>query len=362
MQSDVAGAKATITFTGTSIRWIGSRGRKMGIASVSVDGGPAREVSLFGRPTDEAHTTVVTISDLSAGTHTLTITVTGRKESQSDGNLIVVDAFDIQPGNTISHWQDTNPGLVYSGGWIKSDIALPFSGTGVSNVPELPVSAHETSASGQTLEVPFTGSGILWIGYRGPDAGTATVQLDGGAPVEVDLYSPTVSYQPVVFSAIGLGDAPHTLKIQATGHKNGASSGTRVVVDAFDVITPGRRYEQYEPSITYVGAWTFDNTARVWTEGVTATSNQPGATATFRFNGTSVSWIGCSKGSAGGTAKVYIDDVFVKQVQLSQNYPTEGYQMTIFRQDGLPNGPHALKIEVVNTDGSYIVVDAFDVR
>jgi hypothetical protein len=36
--------------------------------------------------------------------------------------------------------------------------------------------------------------------------------------------------------------------------------------------------------------------------------------------------------------------------------------MTIFRQDGLPNGPHALKIEVVNTDGSYIVVDAFDVR
>jgi hypothetical protein len=362
MQADVAGAKATITFTGTSIRWIGSRGRKMGIASVSVDGGPAREVSLFGRPTDEAHTTVVTISDLSAGTHTLTITVTGRKESQSDGNLIVVDAFDIQPGNTISHWQDTNPGLVYSGGWIKSDIALPFSGTGVSNVPELPVSAHETSASGQTLEVPFTGSGILWIGYRGPDAGTATVQLDGGAPVEVDLYSPTVSYQPVVFSAIGLADAPHTLKIQATGRKNGASSGTRVVVDAFDVITPGRRYEQYEPSITYVGAWTFDNTARVWTEGVTATSNQPGATATFRFNGTSVSWIGCSKGSAGGTAKVYIDDVFVKQVQLSQNYPTEGYQMTIFRQDGLPNGPHALKIEVVNTDGSYIVVDAFDVR
>jgi hypothetical protein len=362
MQANAAGATASITFTGTSIRWIGSRGRKMGIASVSVDGGPAREVSLFGRPTDEAHTTVVTVSDLGSGQHTLTITVTGRKESQSDGNLIVVDAFDIQPGNTISHWQDTNPGLIYSGGWIKSDIALPFSGTGVSNVPELPVSAHETSASGQTVEVPFTGSGILWIGYRGPDAGTATVQLDAGAPVEVDLYSPTVSYQPVVFSAMGLADAAHTLKIQATGRKNGASSGTRVVVDAFDVITPGRRYEQYEPSITYVGAWTFDNTARVWTEGVTATSNQPGATATFRFNGTSVSWIGCSKGSAGGTAKIYIDDVFVKQVQLSQNYPTEGYQMTIFRQDGLPNGPHALKVEVVNTDGSYIVVDAFDVR
>ena len=362
MQANAAGATASITFTGTSIRWIGSRGRKMGIASVSVDGGPAREVSLFGRPTDEAHTTVVTVSDLGSGQHTLTITVTGRKESQSDGNLIVVDAFDVEPGNTISHWQDTNPGLQYTSGWTKSDIALPFSGTGVSNVPELPVSAHETSSAGQSVVVPFRGSGIAWVGYRGPDAGIATVQVDGGPLGEVDLYSPTVSYQPVVFATVGLTDTDHTLKIEATGRRNPAANGSRVVVDAFDVTTPGRRYEQYDPSITYVGAWTFDNNARVWTEGVTATSNQPGATATFRFNGTSVSWIGCSKGSAGGTANVYVDGTLAKQVQLSQNYPVEGYQMTIFRVDNLPFGPHTLQVEVVNKDGSYIVVDAFDVR
>jgi len=34
--------------------------------------------------------------------------------------------------------------------------------------------------------------------------------------------------------------------------------------------------------------------------------------------------------------------------------------MTIFRQDGLASGPHTLKIQVMNTDGSYVVVDAFD--
>ncbi|HEY6821244.1 MAG TPA: hypothetical protein VI321_04435, partial [Burkholderiales bacterium] len=362
MQSDAAGATASITFTGDSIRWIGSRGRHMGIATVSVDGRTLRDVSLFGRPTDEAHTTVATFSDLGPGQHTLTITVTGRKDSQADGNLIVVDAFDIQPGTTISHWQDTNPDLAYSAGWFKSDIALPWSGTGVSNLPELPVSAHETSAAGQTVTVPFRGTGIEWIGYRGPDAGIATVQIDGAAPAEVDLYSPTVRYQPVVFSAFGLADTDHTLKIQTTGRRNAAASGSRVVVDAFDVTTPGRRYEQYDPAITYVGAWTFDNTARVWTEGMTATSNQPGATATFRFIGTSVSWIGCEKGSAGGVANVYIDGTLVKQVKLNQSYPIEGYQMPVFRADGLPNGPHALKIEVVNTDGSYVVVDAFDVR
>jgi hypothetical protein len=126
-------------------------------------------------------------------------------------------------------------------------------------------------------------------------------------------------------------------------------------------MTPGRRYEEYEKSITYSGMWTMDNEARVWSEGVTATSNQPGATATFSFTGTSVSWIGCEKGSAGGVADVYIDGVLVKQgIRLTQTYPVEGYQMTVFRADGLTNGAHTIMVQVMNTDGSYVVVDAFD--
>lgn len=363
MQTSTAGATASITFTGTSIRWIGSRGRGMGIATVSVDGGPPREVNLFARPTDEIHTPVITISDLSPGQHTLTITVTGGRDSQAQGSVVVVDAFDIQPGTTISHWQDSNPGFQWSGGWTKSSVAYPFSGTGVSNVPELPVSAQETQTAGAAVTVPFRGTAIHWIGYRGPDAGIALVRIDSGAASEVDLYSPIATFQPIVFTATGLADGNHALTITATGRKNPASSAARVVVDAFDVITPGRRYEEYEPSIAYAGtAWTYHNDARVWSEGATATSNEPGATATFRFTGTSVSWIGCQKGSAGGVADVFIDDVFQSRVLLNQSYPIEGYQMTVFRKDGLPYGPHTLKIQVVNTDRSYVVVDAFDVR
>jgi hypothetical protein len=74
-----------------------------------------------------------------------------------------------------------------------------------------------------------------------------------------------------------------------------------------------------------------------------------------------VSWIGCEKGSAGGTANILLDGGFVKEVRLAQTYPIEGYQMTIFRADGLSNGAHALMIQVTNIDGSYVVVDAFDV-
>ncbi len=75
-----------------------------------------------------------------------------------------------------------------------------------------------------------------------------------------------------------------------------------------------------------------------------------------------MSWIGCEKGSAGGVANVYIDGALVKEVKLNQSYPIEGYQMTVFRADGLSNGSHTLVIQVTNTDGSYVVVDAFDVR
>jgi len=230
-------------------------------------------------------------------------------------------------------------------------------------VPELPVSAEETQAAGASVSVPFRGTAISWIGYRGPDAGIATVRVDSGAASEVDLYSPIATFQPVVFTAKGLGDTNHVLTITATGRKNAASSAARVVVDAFDVVTPGRRYEEYEPSIMYAGRfWTPHNDARVWSEGATATSNEPGATATFVFTGTSVTWIGCQKGSAGGVVDVFIDDVLQERVRLNQNYPTEGYQMPVFRKDGLPYGPHTIKLQVVNTDGSYVVVDAFDVR
>ena len=43
-------------------------------------------------------------------------------------------------------------------------------------------------------------------------------------------------------------------------------------------------------------------------------------------------------------------------------FPTEAYQWEAFRVDGLANGPHTLTIEVIDDGGSYVVVDAFDVR
>jgi hypothetical protein len=356
VQSSVAGATASFTFTGTSVRWISARGREMGVARVSVDAGPAKQVSLRTGTGDIFRTPATTIYDLSDGPHTLTIEVVS--------GVVVVDAFDVQPETTVSHWQDTDPNVAFSAGWTKASTAFPWSGNGDHNEPELAVTAQETYAGGETVTLPFRGTAISWIGYRGPDGGIARVQVDGGTPVEVDTYSPTVKFQQVVFTAAGLADANHTLTITTTGGRNPAASAPRIVVDAFDVMTLGRRYENNDPAITYTDGWITNHVSRIWSGGAAAVSNTLGDTVTFRFTGTSVSWIGARKNSIAGRAKVSIDGVLVNEVRLSGvRYPQEGYQMTVFRADGLANGPHTLTLEVTSpTGGSNVVVDAFDVH
>ena len=351
VQSSDAGAKATVAFTGSAVRWIGARGKTMGKARVSIDGGPAKEVDLFIQPTDEIRTNALTISGLTEGAHTMTIEVVS--------GTVVVDAFDVNPKTTVSHWQETDPNAVYSAGWAQASNANSWSGSGISTPPDQPLTAQETTTAGATVTLTFRGTGISWIGYKGPDGGIATVQIDGGTPIEVDTYAAAMKVQEVMHTFTGLTDGNHTLKITATGNKNTLSSSARIVVDAFDVMTPGTRAEENDASIAYNGFWE-RNTARIVSEGAASRAHNPGASATFTFNGTSVAWIGARKSSGGGTAKIYLDGTFVREVVLRETYPTEAYQATIFRVDGLTNGRHTLKIEV-SGDG-HVYLDGFDVQ
>jgi hypothetical protein len=362
MQSTAVGARATFTFTGTSVRWIGARNEDSGIALVSVDGGPGKRVDLFARP-NEIRTPIITLDGLAPGRHTLTIQVTGEKSEDAHSSspaVVVVDAFDVE-APIVSHWQETDPNVAYSGTWTQ-DPSAAWSGGGVASLPDPPHGgARFTTAAGAKITLTFRGTSITWQSGRGPDYGIASVQVDGFAPTDVDTYSPTQKYQDVVFQATGLADATHKLTITATGRKNDASGGVKIVVDAFDVTTPGTRHQQDDPKITYTGKWIHNNVNRVWSEGVSATSNVRGSRAIFTFTGTGVSWIGCQKESCSGVAKVFVDGAFKQQISNWRPVPVEAYQHDIFRVDGLTPGVHTLMIEQ-QVDNGYIVVDAFDVR
>ena len=361
VQSTVPGAQATFSFTGTSVTWIGNRNYSGGIALVKVDGVPVSEVDLFARP-EEIHTPVFTVNGLSPGSHTLTIEVTGRQHPDALSNLVVVDAFDV-PAPVVSHLQETDPDVVFTGDWVQADSEIAWSGGGVFTDPEPPVGgARVSGAPGAKATLTFWGTAISWSGARMRNTGIAKVYVDDLFVKEIDTYSPTNKIQDIVFTATGLADASHTLTIEATGRKNDFSTDAQIVVDAFDVTTPGRRFQERDAALVYstgVGDWTFGNPNRTWSEGAISQSNKPGASVTFTFTGTSVSWIGCRKLSTG-PAKVYLDDVFVEEINTFLPPPIEAYQTTVFRADWPVPGTHTLRIEVVRN--AYIVVDAFDVR
>lgn len=97
--SNVAGATGTFAFMGTAVSWIGLKCNVCGIATLSVDGGPATSVDTAGAAAPGspglASEAVFTASGLAAGAHSVVITVTGT--TTSGGAHVVVDAFDVTP-------------------------------------------------------------------------------------------------------------------------------------------------------------------------------------------------------------------------------------------------------------------------
>lgn len=223
VESMLPGARASFTFSGPSVTWIGYRSGRSGIARVFVDGVFLSEVDLFAR-TDEARAPIITANGLSAGNHTLTIEVTGRMNLEAVSGVIQVDAFDV-PGPAVSHLQHTDPGVSYAGGWARANPTTAWSaGT-----------ATAATTAGAQATLTFNGTSVSWIGYRGIEGGIARVYLDGAFVAEVDTYAATEGFQTTVFTIAGLPDTGHALVIEATGLQNPAATNNYVVVDAFDV-------------------------------------------------------------------------------------------------------------------------------
>lgn len=89
-------ARATVTFSGTAVKWIGYRDEWSGKARVYVDGVLKATVDTYASPS-QAQAVLYSATGLTSGVHTLTIEVMGRRSAASRGNWIWVDAFEIAP-------------------------------------------------------------------------------------------------------------------------------------------------------------------------------------------------------------------------------------------------------------------------
>src|SRR5881396_2641585 len=221
--STVTGAKASITFTGTGISWIGARGPQTGIARVTLDGVVSPLVDTYSSTEQiqaEGFTTKQGLADTS---HTLTIEVTGDQNTLSTSPLIVVDGFEVRMSGT--RHQDTDPAIAYGPNWIQDNRDKAYS-EGAS---------AESHAVGAQATITFTGTGIRWIGARGPQCGIARISLDGVFVKDFDTYFQTEGPQSTDFFKDGLSARTHTLTIEVID-KNLLSSDFWILIDAFDVI------------------------------------------------------------------------------------------------------------------------------
>ncbi len=208
---------ATFKFTGTSVTWVTKKGPDQGRAQVLIDGVSKGTLDLYSAAVQRNVPKL--FKGLTNKPHTLIIKVLGTKNIKASSTNVTVDAF-IVGGKTT---QDDSSSIRYDA-WL-----------GVSGFPALKASEgtfRSSKASGALASFAFNGTSVNWITAKGPAYGKAKVFIDGLLRQTIDLYSPTQQWQWVKsYSVPNAGT--HTIQIKVLGTKNGASTGTTVVVDGF---------------------------------------------------------------------------------------------------------------------------------
>ncbi|MGE0453611.1 MAG: hypothetical protein AB7O37_13205 [Vicinamibacteria bacterium] len=91
-----AGARATFSFTGGAVRWIGYRDEWSGIGRVYLDGSLVAYVDLY-RPSFEARAVLFSAPRLAPGPHTIAVEATHDRNADALQRWVWLDAFDVVP-------------------------------------------------------------------------------------------------------------------------------------------------------------------------------------------------------------------------------------------------------------------------
>jgi len=227
--ASASGARATFTFTGTGVSWIGLRCEICGFANVFLDGALVGTIDTYAASRPSTSEALFTRSGLTSGSHTLAIEATGTQNAASGGANVLVDAFDVEGaapggGTGAKRIEENDPAVSYTGTWLTQR-REDLSGGSI-------VEASEANA---TASLTFSGTEASWIGFKGPWAGIAEVYVDGALKATVDTYSPTEQAQVMMYSTGSLPAGSHTIMVKGTGTWSSSSASAWVVVDAFDV-------------------------------------------------------------------------------------------------------------------------------
>jgi hypothetical protein len=207
---------------------------------------------------------------------------------------------------------------------------LKYAWGKVKNAGALGGSYLQEVFPGATLTFTASGTSIGLVMWKGPDGGTASVKVtnQGGTVrhLSIDTYAAAAGDATTTVS--GLTNTAHRVTITVDGTSNPPSTGSKVRLDA----TVSGGVTNATPKVTafwpnYPGAYVYTNTK--------------GASVSFMFRGTGVSWTAVT-GPNDGTANVTIDGGLVA----TEDLYAPGFGDTVYSYGGLDDTFHRVVVTV----------------
>ena len=359
--SNLVSNSVSFIFNGQSISVIYLAQNSGGVMRISIDGGTP--VNINQHTTSDQWQSRWDSPTLSTGTHTIQIT-------HDSGTTINIDAFIVggtPPTSTmtptptatatpvgVGTYDDRSGSITYISGWTRWTGDGPYNNT-----------FTYSNTVGKSASFIFSGQSISVIYLAQNSGGVMGISIDGGTPVSVSQYTANDQWQsrwdsPTLFAGT------HTIQIT---HDSGAT----VNIDAFIVegapptstmtstptptSTPAGvgTYDDRSGSINYISGWI------LWTgngpySNTFTYSNTIGNSASFTFNGQSISLVYLAQNS-GGVMAISIDGG--TPVSVSQQATSDQWQSR-WNSPSLSTGTHM--IQITHSSGATINIDDFEVR
>jgi len=303
------------------------------------------------------------------------VTVTATGASDDSAPILVLSAplaADLLPGETAT-FVATGIGKLTgrSGNWLSADLSVLGDPMLLAAYEPAPAWVSGPGATGAAMQ-----GGTAWAGPSGPAAASTRVAVPSG------VSAPTVAAVPTPAGTTTAGPAMPP--------PSGASAPAPIAAPANPAIAPAsasaatpaatpkptpkptptptstpaavphttRFISERSAAVSYRGSW--GTAAGPYRGGAVAYSTSAGATASLRFTGTQVSWVG-PLGPTRGSAQVILDGRVVATVSLWR--ASFIGQATLFTRSFASAGSHTLTIRVLSAPGHpYVAIDGFTVR
>lgn len=201
--SNTAGDQCAVRFEGTSIQWYGSKASNHGIMAVSVDGGEETLIDCYAAERED-DVLLFDSGSLKAGLHTLTVRVTGDKNSAASDCYINADRVVIEENEES-----------YSKALLNEDfsdkengkLALSVSKTGEEFVYELD-EEYSAEALSIAFDIEITSPNNSYCDFNVTDSdGNALMYFNFVHPKDNDNYSLTYTTNALEYDGNNIGSA-----------------------------------------------------------------------------------------------------------------------------------------------------------